>query len=75
MIRGEYRYQTKSPDSDRILRRIGVNAEEAITSQGTASLTYEAAHYFLCYNNLVELVSNGQTVIEITNDNLKTAIV
>ena len=49
MIRGEYRYQTMSPDADRILRHIGVMAEEVINSQGAASLAYEAAHYFLCY--------------------------
>jgi len=49
MIRGEYRYQTMTPDADRILRHIGVMAEEVINSQGAASLAYEAAHYFLCY--------------------------
>lgn len=49
VIRGEYRYQTQVPDTDRILRHIGVLAEEVINSQGTASLAYEAAHYFLCY--------------------------
>ena len=49
MIRGEYRYQTMRPDADRILRHIGVMAEEVINSQGAASLAYEAAHYFLCY--------------------------
>lgn len=50
VIRGEYRYQTQVPDTDRILRHIGVLAEEVINSQGTASLAYEAAHYFLCYS-------------------------
>jgi protein SCO1/2 len=49
IIRGEYRYQTMTPDSDRILRHIGVMAEEVINSQGAATLAYEAAHYFLCY--------------------------
>lgn len=49
IIRGEYRYQTMTPDSDRILRHIGVLAEEVINSQGAATLAYEAAHYFLCY--------------------------
>jgi protein SCO1/2 len=49
MIRGEYRYQTMTPDADRILRHISVMADEVINSQGTASLAYEAAHYFLCY--------------------------
>ena len=38
-----------TPDADRILRHISVMAEEVINSQGTASLAYEAAHYFLCY--------------------------
>jgi protein SCO1 len=49
IIRGEYRYQTQVPDTDRILRHIGVLAEEVRNSQGSASLAYEAAHYFLCY--------------------------
>lgn len=49
IVRGEYRYQTQVPDTDRILRHIGVLAEEVHNSQGTASLAYEAAHYFLCY--------------------------
>ena len=49
MIRGEYRYQTMTPDAERILRHIGVMAEEVIKSQGAATLAYEAAHYFLCY--------------------------
>lgn len=49
IIRGEYRYQTQVPDTERILRHIGVLAEEVHNSQGTASLAYEAAHYFLCY--------------------------
>jgi protein SCO1 len=49
IIRGEYRYQTQVPDTERILRHIGVLAEEVRNSQGTASLAYEAAHYFLCY--------------------------
>jgi protein SCO1 len=49
IIRGEYRYQTLAPDTDRILRHIGVMAEEVRNSQGAATLAYEAAHYFLCY--------------------------
>ncbi len=50
IIRGEYRYQTQVPDTDRILRHIGVLAEEVQKSTGSASLAYEAAHYFLCYS-------------------------
>ncbi len=50
IIRGEYRYQTMSPDADRILRHLGVMAEEVRNSQGAATLAYEAAHYFLCYS-------------------------
>ena len=50
IIRGEYRYQTTTPDPDRILRHIGVMAEEVQNSKGAASLAYEAAHYFLCYS-------------------------
>jgi protein SCO1/2 len=49
IIRGEYRYQTLTPDTDRILRHIGVLAEEVQNSEGTATLAYEAAHFFLCY--------------------------
>ncbi len=49
IIRGEYRYQTLAPDTERILRHIGVMAEEVRNSQGAATLAYEAAHYFLCY--------------------------
>ncbi|MBC8503443.1 MAG: SCO family protein [Anaerolineales bacterium] len=49
IIRGEYRYQTQVPDTERILRHIGVLAKEVHNSQGSASLAYEAAHYFLCY--------------------------
>ncbi len=49
IVRGEYRYQTQVPDTERILRHIGVLAEEVQNSQGAASLAYEAAHYFLCY--------------------------
>ena len=49
IIRGEYKYQTMTPDADRILRHMGVMAEEVRNSQGAATLAYEAAHYFLCY--------------------------
>ena len=49
IIRGEYRYQTMTSDADRILRHMGVLAEEVRNSQGAATLAYEAAHYFLCY--------------------------
>jgi hypothetical protein len=49
IVRGEYRYQTMTPDSERILRHLGVVAEEVINSQGANSIAYEAAHYFLCY--------------------------
>ena len=49
IVRGEYRYQTLTPDADRIIRHIGVMAKEVQNSQGTASVAYEAAHLFLCY--------------------------
>lgn len=49
IIRGEYRYQTQTPDVERILRHIGVLAEEVQNSVGAARLAYEAAHLFLCY--------------------------
>lgn len=50
VIRNEYRYQTLSPDVDRIVRHIGVIAEEVEKSTGAATLAYEAAHLFLCYS-------------------------
>jgi protein SCO1/2 len=49
IIRGEYQYQTLTPDADRILRHIGVLAEEVQKSVGAARYAYEAAHLFLCY--------------------------
>lgn len=49
IVRGEYRYQTMTSDTERLLRHLGVLAEEVINSQGANSLAYEAAHYFLCY--------------------------
>jgi protein SCO1/2 len=50
IIRNEYRYQTVTPDVDRIVRHIGVIAEEVEKSTGAATLAYEAAHLFLCYS-------------------------
>ena len=49
VIRGEYRYQTQTSDSDKILRHIDILGEEIRNSHGAASLAYEAAHFFLCY--------------------------
>ncbi len=49
IIRGEYRYQTQIPNTDRIVRHIGVLAEEVQKSKGAAKAAYEAAHLFLCY--------------------------
>jgi len=49
IVRGEYRYQTLSPDTERIIRHIQVLANEVRNSHGTATLAYEAAHFFLCY--------------------------
>lgn len=49
LIRGEYHYQTLTPDSERIIRHLGVLAAELRNSQGAATLAYEAAHLFLCY--------------------------
>jgi protein SCO1/2 len=51
IIRGEYRYQTLTPDTDRILRHMRVLAEEVRNSEGSATLAYEAAHFFLCYTD------------------------
>jgi protein SCO1/2 len=49
IIRGKYRYQVQVPDADRILRHIGVLAEEVQKATGPNKLIYEAAHLFLCY--------------------------
>ncbi len=49
VIRGEYRYETLTPNTERILRHIGVLADEIENSKGAAKLAYEAAHLFLCY--------------------------
>lgn len=49
IVRGKYRYQVRTPDSERILRHIGVLAEEVQKSTGANKLIYEAAHLFLCY--------------------------
>ncbi|MCP4418522.1 MAG: hypothetical protein GY805_18035 [Chloroflexi bacterium] len=49
IIRGEYRYQTQASDTQRIVRHLGVLAKEVENSVGTATVAYEAAHYFLCY--------------------------
>lgn len=49
VIRAEYRYTTEVSDADRILRHLGVLADEVKNSKGTAKLAYEAAHLFLCY--------------------------
>lgn len=50
IVRGKYRYQVQVPDADRILRHIGVLAEEVQKSTGANKLIYEAAHLFLCYS-------------------------
>ena len=49
IIRNEYKYETRTSSSERIIRHLGVLAEEAKNSNGAASLAYEAAHLFLCY--------------------------
>lgn len=49
IVRAEYRYQTEVSNADRILRHLGVLAEEVQNSDGTSKLAYEAAHLFLCY--------------------------
>lgn len=49
VIRAEYRYVTEVSDADRILRHLGVLADEVQNSKGSAKLAYEAAHLFLCY--------------------------
>ncbi len=49
IIRSEYRYATEVSDADRILRHLGVLADEVKNSTGSSKLAYEAAHLFLCY--------------------------
>lgn len=49
IIRSEYHYTTQVSDADRILRHLGVLADEVQHSTGSAKLAYEAAHLFLCY--------------------------
>ena len=49
VIRAEYRYTTEVSDADRILRHLGVLADEVANSKGSAKLAYEAAHWFLFY--------------------------
>lgn len=50
IVRAEYRYATEASDADRILRHLGVLADEVRNSIGSAKLAYEAAHLFLCYS-------------------------
>ncbi len=47
ILRAEYR--TATPEIDRILRDVGLVAQEANNSQGAKRAAYEAAHLFLCY--------------------------
>jgi protein SCO1 len=49
IVRSEYRYATEVSHADRILRHLGVLAEEVHNSTGSNKLAYEAAHLFLCY--------------------------
>lgn len=51
IIRARYRYVTEVSTTDRILRHLGVLAEEVRNSTGSARLAYEAAHLFLCYTD------------------------
>ena len=50
-VRSEYKYQVETSDADRILRHLGVLAEEVQKATGVNKLVYEAAHLFLCYAN------------------------
>lgn len=42
-------YKTATPSVDRLIRDIGLIAQEARNSTGAAKYAYEAAHLFLCY--------------------------
>lgn len=50
IMRAKYRYATEVSTADRIIRHLGVLAEEVRNSTGSAKLAYEAAHLFLCYS-------------------------
>ncbi|MCA9938422.1 MAG: SCO family protein [Anaerolineales bacterium] len=47
ILRAEYR--TATPEVDRVLRDVGLVAQEANKSKGANRAAYEAAHLFLCY--------------------------
>lgn len=49
VVRGEYRYSTLADDADKLVRHVGILADELRNSSGVASIAYEAAHVFLCY--------------------------
>lgn len=49
IIRGEYRFNGLTSNSDRIMTHIKVLVEEVHKSVGAARLAYEAAHLFMCY--------------------------
>lgn len=49
VVRGEYRYQTRASDTDKILHHLDILGEEIRNAHGAAGLAYEAAHFFLCY--------------------------
>ena len=51
VVRARYRYATEVSTADRIVRHLGVLAEEVQNSSGSAKLAYEAAHLFLCSNS------------------------
>lgn len=49
VIRGDYRYRTTAPDTDKLVGNLQVLASEIRNAHGAASVAYEAAHLFLCY--------------------------
>ena len=49
IIRGEYRFNGLTSNSERIMTHIKVLVEEVHKSVGAARLAYEAAHLFMCY--------------------------
>lgn len=49
LIRGDYRYRTTAPDTDKLVGNLQVLAGEIRNAHGAAAVAYEAAHLFLCY--------------------------
>ncbi len=49
IVRGEYRYQTRAGDADKLVSHLEILADEIRYANGATAVAYEAAHLFLCY--------------------------